>query len=213
MQICDMHAPTGALRVGGGAGRGMAHLHAPAAPDRRAEAAARGPSLRGAAAGVRTYGCYVYSCMCMCMSMSISMYVEWAKAAGITILPTWQEYVVCMGDKVDELTKVRRVACRIDTFFHDRDAAPSSCLLCLCRRQVVPRPVRPPPFDNTMPWHPGYIDTSLSDDLTRLSYLRCSRSSTRTSQARSTTTARICPTNLLTNYTLTNVLTHRHKLH
>ena len=53
MQICDMHAPTGALRVGGGAGRGMAHLHAAAAPDRRAEAAARGPSLRGAAAGVR----------------------------------------------------------------------------------------------------------------------------------------------------------------
>ena len=34
-------------------------------------------------------------------------YVEWAKQAGITILPTWQEYVVCMGDKVDELTKVR----------------------------------------------------------------------------------------------------------
>ena len=33
-------------------------------------------------------------------------YVEWAKQAGITILPTWQEYVVGMGDKVDELTKV-----------------------------------------------------------------------------------------------------------
>ena len=33
-------------------------------------------------------------------------FVEWAKQAGIEILPTWQEYVVSMGDKVDELTKV-----------------------------------------------------------------------------------------------------------
>ena len=45
---------------------------------------------------------YVYVCTCTCACR----YVEWAKQAGITILPTWQEYVVGMGDKVDELTKV-----------------------------------------------------------------------------------------------------------
>ena len=48
--------------------------------------------------------------MCICtlhVHVHANRYVEWAKQAGITILPTWQEYVVCMGDKVDELTKVQ----------------------------------------------------------------------------------------------------------
>ena len=51
----------------------------------------------------------MYICLsaCTCIEyVHTTRYVEWAKAAGITILPTWQEYVVCMGDKVDELTKV-----------------------------------------------------------------------------------------------------------
>ena len=43
---------------------------------------------------------------CLHMHAHTTRYVEWAKQAGIMILPTWQEYVVCMGDKVDELTKV-----------------------------------------------------------------------------------------------------------
>ena len=46
------------------------------------------------------------TCMPTCTCTCACRYVEWAKQAGITILPTWQEYVVGMGDKVDELTKV-----------------------------------------------------------------------------------------------------------
>ena len=33
-------------------------------------------------------------------------YVEWARQRGIEILPTWQEYVVAKGDRVEELTRV-----------------------------------------------------------------------------------------------------------
>ena len=46
----------GALRVRSGAGRGMAHLHPSAAPDRRAAAAARDTPLRYAAGGVHRVG-------------------------------------------------------------------------------------------------------------------------------------------------------------
>ena len=33
-------------------------------------------------------------------------YIEWARLRGIEIHPTWHEYVICLGDKLDDITKV-----------------------------------------------------------------------------------------------------------
>ena len=75
-------------------------------------------------------------------------YAEWAKQRGVELQPTWQEYVVTNGDKVDEMKRVFAELDKDNTGTLDRDEMTE-----LAKRAPgrTSREQGPPP----LPWPPS----------------------------------------------------------